>query len=79
MDDSLFARLGYDPVRIHAHFHGQPALGGVARLGNRAKAQEAPRDGPEPVFTAAAGADDRPAALAEAPDSPPRDGAVAGA
>ena len=37
MDDSLFARLGYDPVRIHtALCGGPPPPGGVVRLSPRA-------------------------------------------
>jgi hypothetical protein len=57
MTDSLFARLGNDPTRIFAHFYGQPAPGGIARLGGPAMTEEAPGDGPEPAFVASA---DRP-------------------
>jgi hypothetical protein len=55
MDDSIFAKLGYDPVRIFAHFHGQPAPGGIARF--------APASAPVEVK----GEDAAPAADAQAP------------
>ena len=77
MDDSLFARLGYDPLRIHAHFFGQPAPGGIARIGGPARAEEAPGDGPEPASAVSAdrpaGAEDQPTGSAAAP-IPPHDG-----
>lgn len=82
MDNSLFARLGYDPVRIHAHFFGQPAPGGIAQIGGPARAEEAPGDGPEPASVASAdrraGAEDQPTGSAAAPATP-QDGEEAAA
>ena len=50
MNDSLFARYGYDPVRIHTLIHGHPpAPGGIARLGGpppEAEPAPAPPDSP---------------------------------
>lgn len=41
MDDSLFARLGYDPVRIHTHLYGAPPVpGGIVQLSPRGAAPE---------------------------------------
>ena len=49
MDDSLFARMGYDPVRIFARIHGHKPTG-IARLGpaSSPEAESAPPE-PEPV------------------------------
>lgn len=75
MDDSLFARLGYDPARIHAHFYGQPAPGGIARLGGPAKAEEVTGGGPGPASAESAeppsGAEAGPTGMAEAGEDPP--------
>jgi hypothetical protein len=83
MDDSLFARLGNDPTRIFAHFYGQPAPGGIARLGGLAKPEEVPGDGPAPASAASAdrppGAEDEPTGSAAAPELPPQDREVAAA
>ena len=75
MDDSLFARLGYDPTRIFAHFYGQPASGGICRLGGLARTEEVPGDGPAAVSAASAdwppGAKEEPTGSAAAPVPPP--------
>jgi len=61
MDDSLIARLGYDPVRIHAHLIGRPPPQGIAILGTP----------PEPPGDAAADPVPGPLAGAAAEGAPP--------
>ena len=73
MDDSIFARLGYDPVRIHAHFHGQPAPGGIARFGSPARTVEV-KGAPPPDSAAEAPPEAGDAPTDDGPENPPRDG-----
>ena len=49
MDDSLFARLGNDPMRIHAHFYGQPNPGGIARFNPASARVEVKGEGAAPL------------------------------
>jgi hypothetical protein len=75
MDDSLFARLGYDPVAIYTRIHGQPpASGGIVRLGPRAGPTDAEAEGQPPGAEAVPQASAAPPvenSIAPSADEPP--------
>jgi len=81
MDDSTFAKLGFDPIRIHAHFYGQPAPGRIARFSPAGAPVEVKDQTPAPLpeqTEPSTGTEDAPE-VERVSENPPRDGEVAAA